>query len=225
MRTYLFLIMISAATVAVAQNDTIMKSVGLPNGWTLTPYGHSLPLGDLPLNIILSPSGKWMAVTNNGQSTQTIQLIDPIKKIQTCSVEIPKSWYGLAFSNDDKYLYASGGNDNWILQYHISQGKLFLNDSIPLGEKWPEKISPAGIAIDDGRQKLYVVTKENNSLYFVDLKTKTVRSIHLGAEAYTCLLSPDKKRIVYLFVGWEKNTDMQYHNREINRQHFHRQSS
>src|SRR5258708_6827496 len=85
---------------AMGQPDTSMKSVGLPNGWTLTPYGRSIPLGDLPLNIVLSPSGKWMAVTNNGQSTQTLQLIDPIKKIQTCSVEIPKSWYGLAFSRD-----------------------------------------------------------------------------------------------------------------------------
>ena len=47
----------------------------LPNGWKLNPADRSLPLGDLPLNIQLSASGHLMAVTNNGESTQSIQLL------------------------------------------------------------------------------------------------------------------------------------------------------
>ena len=50
--------------------------IKLPNGWTLSPVGKSLPLGDLPLNMAVSASQKLMAVTNNGQSTQSLQLID-----------------------------------------------------------------------------------------------------------------------------------------------------
>jgi len=46
------------------------KRVNLPNGWSLTPVGKSLPLGDLPLNMAVSPSKKLIAVTNNGQSVQ-----------------------------------------------------------------------------------------------------------------------------------------------------------
>lgn len=38
-----------------AQNS-IVNPVLLPNGWTLTPAGRSLPLGDLPLNIAVSLS-------------------------------------------------------------------------------------------------------------------------------------------------------------------------
>jgi YVTN family beta-propeller protein len=73
-----------------------------------------------------------------------------------------------------------------------------LRDSIKLGEKWPNKIGPAGIDIDDAAQTMYVVTKENNSLYIIDLRRRTVRQqVSLGAEAYTCLLSPDKK-ILYI---------------------------
>ncbi|MBU3743287.1 MAG: hypothetical protein FGM61_01905, partial [Sediminibacterium sp.] len=52
------------------------KRVSLPNGWQLTPIGKSLPLGDLPLNLAVSNNKKYIAVTNNGQSTQTIQLLD-----------------------------------------------------------------------------------------------------------------------------------------------------
>ena len=48
----------------------------LPNGWSLTPAGKTLMLGDLPLNIAISPSKKLAAITNNGQSDQSIQLVD-----------------------------------------------------------------------------------------------------------------------------------------------------
>ena len=80
-----------------------------------------MPFGDLPLNIAVSPSKKYIAVTNNGQSTQSIQLIDAVNDKVLSSIEIPKSWYGLKFSADEKYLYASGGNDNWILKYAVAK--------------------------------------------------------------------------------------------------------
>ncbi|WP_431209728.1 YncE family protein [Puia sp. P3] len=94
----------------------------LPNGWSLSPAGKSLPLGDLPLNIAVSGSGKYLAVTNNGQSTQTIQLFDVRAGRQLDSVVIPKSWYGLAFGRDGRSLYASGGNDNVIWKYGVGGG-------------------------------------------------------------------------------------------------------
>ncbi len=119
------------------------RQITLPNGWKLMPAGRSLALGDLPLNIAVSLSQKLMAVTNNGQGTQTIQLIDPLSEKILDNLIIKKSWYGLKFSADEKYLYASGGNDNWILQYAILNNKLKLKDSIKLGNKWPEKISQA----------------------------------------------------------------------------------
>ena len=179
--------------------------VTLPNGWSLTPAGKSLPLGDLPLNIAISSTKKLVAVTNNGQSTQSIQLIDPKNDIILDNVVIPKSWYGLKFSNNEKYLYASGGNDNWILKYAIVNYKLVLKDSMTLGAKWPVKISPAGLDIDDTKQTMYVVTKENNSLYVMDLATKKVRStLPLGAEAFTCMLSPDKKELYISLWGGDK---------------------
>ena len=181
------------------------KRINLPNGWSLTPVGKSLPLGDLPLNIAISGTKKYMAVTNNGQSTQSIQLIDVKKEKIVDNIEIPKSWLGLKFSADEKYLYASGGNDNWILKYAVANNKLKLNDSIKLGGKWPVKISPSGIEIDDAKHTMYVVTKENNSLYVIDLLSKQIKQqITLGGEAYTCLLSKDKKELYITCWGCDK---------------------
>ncbi len=192
----------------IAQNATALQinksRIKLPNGWSLSPIGKSLPLGDLPLNIAVSPSKKLLAVTNNGQSTQSLQLIDATKHQILDSIDIPASWLGLAFSKDEKTLYASGGNDNWILEYAIQKNKLLLKDSIKLGDKWPTKISPAGLTINYLTNTLFVVTKDNNSLYTIDLGSKKITSqIALPAEAYTCLLSSNKKQLYISIWGDE----------------------
>ena len=95
------------------------QQVVLPNGWQLSPAGKSLSLGDLPLNIAVSASKKMLAVTNNGQSKQSLQLIDVATQKVIDQVAIAKSWLGLQFSADEKYLFAAGGNDNCIWKYSI----------------------------------------------------------------------------------------------------------
>ncbi len=190
-----------------AQIETSLNKsrIQLPNGWSLSPVGKSLPLGDLPLNIAVSPSKKLLAVTNNGQSIQSIQLIDAVHHTILDSLDIAKSWLGIAFSQDEKTLYASGGNDNWILEYAIIKNKLSLKDSIKLGDKWPNKISPTGLTINYLTNTLFVVTKDNNSLYTIDLNSKNITSqIALPAEAYTCLLSSNKKQL-YISIWGNKS--------------------
>lgn len=204
MKKMLFSVLLLASLQATAQTpDTVAKRVLLPNGWSLTPVGHSLPLGDLPLNMVLSASGKYLAVNNNGQSKHTLQLIDARQETLLDEVVIPKSWYGLAFSRDEKTLYASGANDNVIREYQLRENKLVATDSIRLGLSWPkEKICPTGMAMDNSRNRLYVVTKEDNSLYLLDLATKKViKRIPLSAEAFTCLLSKDNKTLYISLWG------------------------
>ena len=110
-------LLIGAARAQRPTNDPQAAKILLPNGWSLTPAGTALPLGDLPLNMQLAPDGKLLAVTNNGQSTQTIQLLDPQREKLLDERVIGKAWYGLAFSAKGDKLYASGGNDNIILAY------------------------------------------------------------------------------------------------------------
>ena len=201
----LLFLMTSDTCFAQTFQNLAAKKIMLPNGWSLTPVGKSLPLGDLPLNIAVTNSGKYMAVTNNGQSTQTIQLFDVKKEKLLHEVIISKSWYGLKFSADEKKLYASGGNDNRILVYRILYDKLILSDSILLDTARKKLISPAGIEVDDAKQILYTVTKEDNSLYIVDLNSKSViQKIKLPGEAYTCLLSPDKSILYISCWGCDK---------------------
>ena len=202
--TRLLLLLLSISIAGWAQSDLKSqlnaKRVTLPNGWKLSPHGSSISLGDLPLNVAVSPDQRYLLVTNNGQSVQSLQLIEAATSTLLDSQELPKSWYGLKVAADNKTIFVSGGNDNCILVFEITAGKLVQKDKILLTEEKKAVISPAGIEFDDAKGILYVVTKENNSLYVIEAKTKTILSVHaLPAEAFTCLLD-NKKELLYISV-------------------------
>lgn len=208
---FITILLLSAAGLEAQNLASVEKNrVKLSNGWSLTPVGKSIPLGDLPLNIAISRSHRYAAVTNNGQSTQTIQLLDAKNDKELDNAVIGKAWGGLVFSDDEQSLYASGGDNNWIVRYAISNNKLVAKDTLKLGDAWTKQknavsISPTGLALDDKKRVLYVVTKQDNSLYLINLKTKTIRQkIPLGTEAYTCLLSPDKSKLYISLWGGDK---------------------
>ncbi len=128
-----------------------------------------------------------------------MQLIDPRSEKILDDVTIGKSWYGLQFSADDKKLYVSAGNDNMIVVYPIKNNKFGATDTFFLNKRWPVKVGPTGLDVDNNNNRLYVVTKEDNTLYVIDMLTKRfMKTVQLGHEAYACLLSPDKK---YLYIS------------------------
>jgi hypothetical protein len=53
---------LTATTGAQADGTTL-----LPNGWRLGPAGRQLRVGSLPLNIVLSPDGRYAVVTGCGR--------------------------------------------------------------------------------------------------------------------------------------------------------------
>ncbi len=215
---YLFLLVscLLAGSLAAQQKPTaparsamvtaLEKSrITLPNNWSLTPAGHSLPLGDLPLNLVISPAGNRLAVTNNGQSRQSIQLFDLAGEKLLSEITIPKSWLGLRFSPDGSKLYAAGGNDNRVVVYSTTGDKLTQDTTIVLGKSLPNRIWPTGLEVDKTGQTLYVVTKDDSALYVCDLKTYTVKNrIKLPAEAYTCLRSPVSDELFISIWGGDK---------------------
>lgn len=187
----LLALLLAPAGMAQEKAEPVM----LPNGWRLTPAGKQLPLGDLPLNMAVSPNHRWLAVTNNGYGRQCVKLFDTKKEVETADETIKISWYGLCFSSNGKRLYASAGNDNQIKIYKVSRkGRLALTDSIVMGKPWPNRISPTGIAILPKKKQLFVLTKWDNSLYIYNLKDKhLIKKVPLGGEGYEILFSKDGK--------------------------------
>src|SRR5476651_1063037 len=79
------LIVICAAGVGIAQRGSapteLPGALGggttlLPNGWRIAPAGRHMAIGDFPMNMVLSPDGHHLIVTNNGYDKPTLRIVD-----------------------------------------------------------------------------------------------------------------------------------------------------
>ena len=205
-RRWLILLFITPFMTLAQENQSSSPAVVLPNGWSISPAGQSIAVGDLPLNAVVSPDRRWMAVTNNGVGDHTLDLIDLRSFRRVDSVDMGKGWYGLAFSSDGRRIYASGGHDNRIRVYAALDGRLSLADSFMLGKPWPNPIGPSGIALEEAKhRKLFVLSKEAHKLFVFDLDNKrSIQTLDLGAEAYACVVSRDGNTLYISLWGDKK---------------------
>ena len=160
--------------------------IRLPNHWVLTPAGNHIPVGDLPLNMTLSPDGSLLAVTNNGYTRQFISLIDTATDTVKAELTINKGFYGLAFSNDGQYLYSSGGADDCVLVWHNEGGVFMEKPSITVKHITEnQKTFPVGLALTPDGRTLYVAGNLDSCLTVVDLNVMKMKErIKVGAYPY-----------------------------------------
>src|SRR5438445_8612657 len=69
----------------------------LPNGWRLAPAGKHLPLSTLPLNIIVSPDGRYALITSYGLMIPALTVVYIASWQCTCTLTIIDAAFGLAF--------------------------------------------------------------------------------------------------------------------------------
>ncbi len=177
----------------------------LPNGWKISAVGEMSKMGDLPMQLVIHPSKKWMVGINAGQSNQSLMVYDCKTGNRTDSVYINKTFYGGVFNNTGKDFYVSGCNNNWIEHFVFSNGKLKLTDTLFLGKPWPTKISPAGMCLDKKNEFLYTTTKEDSAIYQINVKTKKSKVFSkINSEGYSLIF--DEKQNLLWVSEWGNKT-------------------
>ncbi len=168
-----------------------IPAVKLPNGWSISPVGNQLRLGDLPMKMWVHPSQQWVVIQNAGQSDHSLMVVDVKSQTIADSMSINKTFYGMCSNTLGTVVYASGGNNNWIESFNFSNGKLSRKDTFMLGRPWPNRISPTGMVLSADEKQLFVVTKEDSSLYAIDIQSKRiVGELKLQSANYDILLKP-----------------------------------
>jgi YVTN family beta-propeller protein len=182
----------------------------LPNGWTIAPAGRHFFVGDLPLNMVLTPDRRYAIVTNNGWSKPTLTMIDLKRELVTATVPVDNAWFGLAWDPDGQRLYSSGGGENAIYVFRYQAGTLRQSGTIPLGrtEVGPHRRRGrpegfvGGLAVSPDGRRLYAVQVFGTALTVVDLDTQAVRRrLDLEAEPYAVVVSPDGSTIYVSLWG------------------------
>lgn len=181
-------------------------------GQLLTPAGQLTTLGDLPLNEVLSPDGKYLVISNNGQGTQSLQVAETAsgEVVQTIPYKSPESLYmGLAFSPDGKHLFASAAGNHKIRTYHFDCGKLVETTAIQMPVISPKRkkvnLYPAGLAVTKDSKRLVVADQLADAVSVIDLATNKVQTTHIGHRPVWVTLSKDSTKA---FVSSQGGSDV-----------------
>lgn len=147
----------------------------LPNGWRLTPSGKQVPIGELPLNMVVTKNQRYAITSNSGMGVNSLSVVDLKTQQEVQRLIISNTWVGLTFGPAGKRLYVSGGNDNAVYVYSFKKGKLTPADTLVVGPKFPKgDISLTGLAFNKKKNHLLAVSQKSNSLYVIDLRSKKV---------------------------------------------------
>jgi DNA-binding beta-propeller fold protein YncE len=183
----LLLLMLSTAIAQTSQNC-------LPTGVCLDSAGRTFDAGNMPLAMVASPEGDRLVLSLNGWRQQGIQVVDPQSGAIVQTIPQPGAFLGLAFSNDGRTLYASGGNEDVVYRYAWRDKQATLIDSIVLAPKEPKKDGtrfPAGIAVSHDDKYLFVAENLADSLAVVELQTRRViQRLKTEAYPYAVVISP-----------------------------------
>ncbi len=178
----------------------------LPNGWKLTPAGKQIPIGELPLNMVVTKDEHFAITSNSGMGVNSISVVDLSTQKEIQRMIVHNTWLGLTFGKNNKTVYVSGGNDNKILIFHFEKGRLSEAGSIKIGEKYPkEKISLTGLAYWKKKNRLLVVSQKSNTLYVIDVKRKSViEKISMAGKCYDVVIN-HAQNLAYVSL-WGKSS-------------------
>ena len=186
---------VQSTAVPGASTDGTML---LPNGWRLAPAGKHLPLSTLPLNIVVSPDGRYALITTNGLMKPALTVLDVASWTVKSTLTIDAAWYGLAFSPDGTKIYSAGAAQNNVQEFSFApEGTLTRARTFALPAYTGDTFA-GGLSVSRDGRTLYATRVFAMTLSAIDLAGgQVVRTVSLPAEPYTSAVSPDG-RFVYV---------------------------
>ena len=176
----------------------------LPNGWRISPVGQHFTVGDLPMNLVVTPDGDHVIVTNNGYSQPNLVVYDHTKQISRERVMLDSAWLGLAFHPDGTRVYSSGSAKNRVDEFSWDKASLKKIGELALPRPANDSFV-GGLAVSPDGKRLYAVHVLGEKLHAVDLETRAVvKTIDLPAEPYTVLVSSDSATLYLSLWGGSK---------------------
>lgn len=168
------LLSVAAVHPRVKAADT-PNTAPLATGVSLDPVGAAIDLGSMPLAMTLASPDK-LAVVLSGWREQGVQIVDLKSGHVVQTLNQPSAFFGIVFSRDGKEFFVSGGNEDTIFCYAWRDGVATFERKIMLGEKSdkPGSRYPAGLAVSQHGNFLYVAENVSDSLAVIDLAASKV---------------------------------------------------
>jgi len=157
-------------------------SMLLPNQWSLRPVGTQIEVDDFPVNIALSPDGKYAAILHCGYSQHEAVIVDLAAQKVVDRADLGEAFYGITFTRDGRKLYCSGASTELVYSFDFAQGKLGERQNIRLRPAQEVGV-PTGLAIDAAGKTLFAADMWSSRASRITLGNKTVEDIELASNA------------------------------------------
>jgi YVTN family beta-propeller protein len=192
--------------VAVTRADTpatrpATTATTLFNGWRISPAGTHAKIESMPLKMIFSPNGKYLAAVCGGLKTG-VAMFDAQTHALLQFAPLPRCWNGIAFSHDGKHLFVSGGNSRRLFRFDVAvNGKLGEPQMARLGVGEEEEANAflSGVAVHPRTGRVYVCNEAVNEVWVVDPNSmKVENTIRTGAYPHSCVVGANLR---FLYVS------------------------
>ena len=186
----------------------------IPNGRYVEPAGKNILTAPHPYGLAVSRDNNIAVTANSGTSPLSITIIRGLLSGNPEVQQVPPGantdegvlasvFMGLAISPDNKNVYVSGGQQNKIYVFRLSDGARI--DSIDCASKVEEDYSHGYIGdmilTADGKY-LFAIDQINFRMIIIDTAgKKVVKNVPVGRYPFGITLSPDEKKVYVANVG------------------------
>jgi len=198
-----------------------ISAFAIGSNGVLTAVGSPTPIGMIPINMTLSPSGILYVTGSTTEGAGSIGLVEAFTLSQGTLTQLPSSPfntgtnpYGLAITPSGGFLYTGNNTDDSISEFTVnSGGSLTPLANSPIGEP-SSQAGPIGLLIDPSGTYLYVANQASSPSGIAGYSIGSDGSLTLlisspfstAAQPSVIATDPSGK---YLFVGNQKSSAIQ----------------
>ncbi len=175
-------------------------SILVPTNQLLRPAGFQLLFPGRPVDLALSPDGKWLAVLNMN-SLELIRVLDRTI-MQSLPIRGGGSFNGISFSPDGTKIYVSQARDRiFVAQKDPNNVLTWMGPLVFKKPKIGGNPVPGGFAFNPLKDKLYVPLSRSNTLAVVSLQDRSISEIPVGVSPYEAVCLSSRKVYVSNWGG------------------------
>ena len=171
-------------TVSVIDTTTNKVIDTNPN----TPVIDPITVGDTPEGIAYDNQNKKIYVTNRGDGTVSVSVIDPVTNTVIGSIKVGDGLRGIAYDPVNKRIYVSNPRDGTVSVINTTSNTVIK--SINVGDGLRD------IAYDPVNKRMYVANIVDDNVYIIDSATiSVIGSIKVGEVTEGIAYDPVNKRM------------------------------
>jgi YVTN family beta-propeller protein len=151
----------------------------------------SIPVGNRPRGIAITPDGNTLVVSNSGSASVSIIDANASQVVATISLPAGSSPYGVAVTPDDKRAYVAN---------YVNPGSIFVIDltSRALIATIPGGNQPIHLAMSPDGSLVYATNFAGNTVSVIDTLTNTVTTTISGFQSPSAITTSMNGRYIYV---------------------------